>query len=40
VVKALREIGYDGTVTLEIHSPELHHLEVSRQLWRKWWDAA
>jgi sugar phosphate isomerase/epimerase len=39
-IKELRGIDYDGTVTLEIFSPELHHLEVSQQLWREWWDAA
>jgi sugar phosphate isomerase/epimerase len=38
-VQALRGVGYDGTVTLEIHSPEQHHLEVSQRLWREWWGA-
>ena len=38
-IAALRGAGYDGTVTLEIHSDELRHLEVSQQLWREWWDA-
>jgi sugar phosphate isomerase/epimerase len=36
-VEALQGSGYDGTVTLEIFSPELHHLEVSQKLWREWW---
>jgi len=39
-IAALRGAGYDGTVTLEVFSPEPRHLEVSRQLWREWWDAA
>ena len=37
VVEALHRVGYDGTVTLEVHSPELHHVEVSLRLWREWW---
>src|SRR5919202_5610867 len=36
-VDALRRAGYDGTVTLEVHSGEPRHLEVSQQLWREWW---
>ena len=39
VVEALHRVGYDGTVTLEVHSPELHHVEVSLRLWREWWAA-
>ena len=40
VVGALRDCGYDGTVTIEVFSPERHHLEVSTRLWRRWWDAS
>jgi sugar phosphate isomerase/epimerase len=39
VVEALRGVGYDGTVTLEVHSEELRHVEVSLRLWREWWRA-
>ena len=39
VIERLRGIGYDGTVTLEVHSDELHHVEVSLRLWREWWRA-
>ena len=39
-VDAIRRTGYNGTVTLEVHSAELRHLEVSQQLWREWWQAA
>ena len=37
VIDRLRGIGYDGTVTLEMHSPEPRHLAVSLALWRDWW---
>src|ERR671924_27624 len=40
VIDRLRGIGYDGTVTLEMHSPEPRHLEVSLRLWREWWRSA
>jgi sugar phosphate isomerase/epimerase len=39
VVARLQTLGYAGTVTLEVFSPELHHLEVSKRLWRQWWEA-
>ena len=37
VIEALKRIGYDGTVTLEVFSPERHYLEASRRLWSEWW---
>jgi sugar phosphate isomerase/epimerase len=39
VVAALHAVGYGGTVTLEVFSPDLRHLDVSHRLWREWWDA-
>jgi sugar phosphate isomerase/epimerase len=36
-VAALKGAGWDGTVTLEVHSPERVHLETSRRLWLEWW---
>jgi sugar phosphate isomerase/epimerase len=40
VVKALHGVGYDRTVTVEVHSDELRHVEVSLRLWREWWAAS
>jgi sugar phosphate isomerase/epimerase len=40
IVASLKRAGWDGTVTLEVFSPQRAHLETSRQLWREWWDAA
>ena len=40
VIETLRGVGYDGTVTLEVHSPESRHAEVSLALWREWWRLA
>jgi sugar phosphate isomerase/epimerase len=37
---ALKESGYDGTVTLEVFSREREHLRVSRRLWLQWWSEA
>ncbi|HZC28349.1 MAG TPA: sugar phosphate isomerase/epimerase family protein, partial [Gaiellaceae bacterium] len=37
---ALKQAGWDGTVTLEIFSREPRHLETSRELWLEWWGAA
>jgi sugar phosphate isomerase/epimerase len=39
IVAALKRAGWDGTVTLEIFSPEPAHLETSRRLWEQWWHA-
>jgi sugar phosphate isomerase/epimerase len=38
--RALKESGYDGTVTLEVFSREREHLRVSRRLWLQWWTEA
>ena len=37
-VQALRKCGYDGTITLEVFTPDRHHLLYSRDLLRKTWD--
>jgi sugar phosphate isomerase/epimerase len=37
-VHLLQAIGYDGTITLEVFSPDRHHLEYSRDLLRRIWD--
>ncbi len=38
--QALKEAGYDGTVTLEVFSREREHLRTSRRLWLEWWGPA
>ncbi|MBD0330674.1 MAG: sugar phosphate isomerase/epimerase [Thermoleophilia bacterium] len=40
VARALRDAGWDGTVTLEVVSKRREYLEVSRRLWLEWWAAA
>jgi len=37
-VEALQRCGYDGTITLEVFTPDIHHLTYSRDLLRKTWD--
>jgi sugar phosphate isomerase/epimerase len=37
VARALRDVGWDGTVTLEVFSERREYLEVSRRLWLQWW---
>jgi sugar phosphate isomerase/epimerase len=37
---ALKEAGYDGTVTLEVFSREREHLRTSRRLLLEWWGEA
>jgi len=37
-VRALQLIGYDGTITLEVFTPDPQHLAYSRQLLRRLWD--
>lgn len=37
-IGALRECGYDGTITLEVFSPDRHYLDYSRQVLRRIWD--
>ena len=36
-IRALKETGWDGTVTLEVFSREREHLLTSRRLWLEWW---
>jgi sugar phosphate isomerase/epimerase len=36
-IRALKNKGYDGTVTLEVFSRERDHLRASRRLWLEWW---
>jgi sugar phosphate isomerase/epimerase len=36
-IRMLKELGYDGTVTLEVFSREREHLRTSRKLWLTWW---
>jgi sugar phosphate isomerase/epimerase len=36
-VRALKDFGYDGTVTLEVFAREREHLRTSRRLWLEWW---
>ena len=38
MVRALRGCGYDGTITLEVFSPDRRHLEYSRDVLRTLWD--
>ncbi|MEM3693466.1 MAG: sugar phosphate isomerase/epimerase [Candidatus Bathyarchaeia archaeon] len=37
VVKGLKEIRYDGTITLEIHSPEREYLRFSKEKIQRLW---
>jgi sugar phosphate isomerase/epimerase len=37
-VRALRRSGYDGTVTLEVFTPDKHFLQYSRDELRRIWD--
>ncbi len=37
-VKTLKASGYDGTITLEVFSPDRHFLEYSRDMLRRTWD--
>lgn len=39
-IRQLKATGYDGTITLEVFAPEREYLLVSRDLLRRWWDAA
>lgn len=38
-VAALQRCGFDGTITLEVFSPDRHYLAYSRDLLRRVWDA-
>jgi sugar phosphate isomerase/epimerase len=39
-IRALKETGYDGTVTLEVFSREREYLRASRRMWLQWWSDA
>ncbi len=39
-IRSLRRIGYDGTITLEVFTPDRHYLAYSRDLLRQLWDQA
>jgi sugar phosphate isomerase/epimerase len=37
-VNLLKRFGYDGTITLEVFTPDRHHLAYSRDLLQRIWD--
>lgn len=37
-IQALQKCGYDSTITLEVFTPDRHHLTYSRDLLRRTWD--
>lgn len=37
-LRALKSCGYDGTITLEVFSPDKHHLAYSRDVLRQLWN--
>ncbi len=37
-VEALQKCGYDSTITLEVFTPDIHHLTYSRDLLRRTWN--
>jgi sugar phosphate isomerase/epimerase len=37
-VRRLQEVGYDGTITLEVFSPDRHYLAHSRDVLRRTWE--
>jgi sugar phosphate isomerase/epimerase len=37
-VRSLKALGYDGTITLEVFTPDRHHLVYSRDLLQRAWD--
>ncbi len=39
-VAGLKRCGYDGTITLEVFTPDRHYLEYSRDVLRAMWDEA
>jgi sugar phosphate isomerase/epimerase len=39
MVRALKDCGYDNTITLEVFSPDHHYLEYSRDVLRKLWES-
>ncbi len=39
-VRSLQSAGYDGTITLEVFTPDRHYLKYSRDVLRRLWDEA
>jgi sugar phosphate isomerase/epimerase len=39
-LRALQRSGYDGTITLEVFTPDRHFLTYSRDVLRRLWDQA
>lgn len=37
-IRALQQSGYDGTITLEVFTPDRHHLDYSREVLRRTWN--
>jgi len=37
-IRALQRCGYDGTITLEVFTPDKHFLDYSRHVLRRIWD--
>ena len=37
-IRALQTAGYDGTITLEVFTPDRRHLAYSREVLRRMWD--
>ena len=37
-IRALKKCGYDGTITLEVFTPDRHYLAYSRDVLRQIWD--
>lgn len=37
-LRSLQAAGYDGTITLEVFTPDRHHLAYSRDVLRRLWD--
>jgi sugar phosphate isomerase/epimerase len=37
-VRSLKGLGYDGTITLEVFTPDRHYLAYSRDLLQRAWD--
>lgn len=38
MIRALQNCGYDGTITLEVFTPDRHYFEYSRDVLRRMWD--
>jgi sugar phosphate isomerase/epimerase len=38
MIRALKRSGYDGTITLEVFTPDRHYLMYSREVLRRVWD--